>query len=124
MCTQLTPIFKIFLFLVTLTLLIGCKQEEKPARLLTEEEMTRILIDIYIGEEKINRLNLRRDSAEKIFEQAAPLVFKLAGVSDSLFLESYNYYVAHPQELEKIYSILVDSLNLREQKLTASQSPK
>jgi hypothetical protein len=124
MCTQFTAIFKIFLFLAPLVLLIGCKQEEKPARLLTEEEMTRILMDIYIGEEKINRLNLRRDSAEKIFEQAAPLVFRISGVSDSLFRESYNYYVAHPRELEKIYSILVDSLNLREQKLTASQPPK
>jgi hypothetical protein len=42
------------------------------------------------------------------------------GIPDSVFIESYNYYAAHPVELEKIYSVVVDSLNLREQKLMAA----
>ena len=79
--------------------------------------MTRVLMEVYINEEKITRLNLNRDSAEKIFELAKPLIFERIGVPDSVFFESYNYYVAHPEALDKIYTVVVDSLNLREQKL-------
>lgn len=82
--------------------------------------MTRMLIQVYIDEEKINGLNLRRDSAEKIFELAKPYIFERLGVADSVFQDSYTYYAAHPQQLEKIYSVVVDSLNLREQKMMAA----
>lgn len=84
---------------------------------MSEAEMTRVLIEVYIDEEKISRLNLTRDSSEKIFELAKPYIFKRLGVVDSVFIESYKYYAEHPVELEKIYAVVVDSLNLREQKL-------
>lgn len=84
---------------------------------MSEAEMTRVLIEVYIDEEKISRLNLTRDSSEKIFELAKPYIFERLGVSDSVFIESYNYYAERPLELEKIYSVVVDSLNLREQRL-------
>lgn len=84
---------------------------------MSEAEMTRVLIEVYIDEEKISRLNLNRDSSEKIFELAKPYIFERLGVSDSVFIASYNYYAERPVELEKIYSVVVDSLNLREQRL-------
>jgi Domain of unknown function (DUF4296) len=97
---------------------LACANEKKPARLLSEAEMTRVIIEIYVNEEKINRLNLRRDSAEKIFTLAKPYIFKKIGVSDTLFRESLDFYAANPVALEKIYAIVVDSLNLMEQRLT------
>lgn len=109
--------YKGLISLIAIVLLMQCKNDEKPEQLLSEAEMTRVLIEVYIDEEKITRLNLQRDSAEKIFELAKPYIFKRIGVPDSVFLTSYNYYAAHPTQLEKIYSVVVDSLNLREQKL-------
>jgi cAMP phosphodiesterase len=113
----LTTFYKGLICLIGILLLIRCKNEEKPVQLLSEAEMSRVLMEVYINEEKISRLNLNRDSTEKIFELAKPYIFKRIGVSDSVFFESYNYYVAHPEELDKIYAVVVDSLNLREQKL-------
>lgn len=112
--------YKGLIFLIGLTLFIQCTNDKKPAQLMSEAEMTRVLIEVYIDEEKISRLNLNRDSSEKIFELAKPYIFERLGVSDSVFIESYNYYAEHPVELEKIYAVVVDSLNLREQKLIAT----
>lgn len=102
-------------------LLAACTDAQKPANLLSEEEMTRVMMEVYTYEEKINRLNVRRDSAEKIFELAKPAIFQKIGVPDSVFKSSYDYYVAHPKQLESIYTAMVDSLNLREQKLSTSK---
>ena len=113
----LITLYKGFICLTAILLLTRCKNGEKPTQLLSEAEMTRVLMEVYISEEKISRLNLNRDSAEKVFELARPYIFERIGVPDSIFLESYNYYVAHPEELDKIYAVVVDSLNLREQKL-------
>lgn len=86
--------------------------------------MTQALIEFYINEEKISRLNLRRDSAEQFFEMAQPILFKNIGVSDTVFKESFKYYADRPLVLERIYTVVVDSLSLREQKLTiTSPSP-
>lgn len=112
--------YKGLIFLIGLTLFIQCTNDKKPAQLMSEAEMTRVLIEVYIDEEKISRLNLTRDSSEKIFELAKPYIFERLGVSDSVFIESYNYYAEHPVELEKIYSVVVDSLNLREQRLVTT----
>jgi hypothetical protein len=112
--------YKGLFFLIVLTFFVQCSHDKKPAQVLSEAEMTRILIEVYIDEEKIGRLNLNRDSAEKIFELARPYIFERVGIPDSVFIASYNYYAAHPVELEKIYSVVVDSLNLREQKLMAA----
>lgn len=109
--------YKGLIFLIGIPLFIQCNNDKKPAQLMSEAEMTRVLIEVYIDEEKISRLNLARDSSEKIFELAKPYIFERLGVSDSVFIESYSYYAEHPIELEKIYSVVVDSLNLREQKL-------
>jgi hypothetical protein len=113
----LRALYRGVIFLTAIFLLTRCKNEEKPAQLLSEAEMTRVLMEVYISEEKISRLNLNRDSAEQVFEWAKPFIFQRIGVPDSVFFESYNYYVAHPEELDKIYAVVVDSLNLREQKL-------
>lgn len=112
--------YKGLICLIAFVSLVGCKNDKKPPQLLSEAEMTRVLIEVYIDEEKINRLNVRRDSAEKIFELARPFIFERLGVPDSVFVLSYDYYASHPAKLEKIYEVVVDSLNLREQKLMAT----
>jgi hypothetical protein len=96
---------------------LACGKEKRPVFVLSEEEMARVMMEIYISEEKINRLNLRRDSAEKIFGEASPIIFARVGVPDSVFKKSYEYYFNRPKDLERIYTSIVDSLNLREQQL-------
>lgn len=110
--------------LIAALLLAGCAMERKPGTILSEAEMARVLTEIYMNEEKVVKLNLRRDSAEKIFEMIEPILFKKIGVSDSVFRASFEYYVERPKQLELIYTAVVDSLNLWEQKLNVAPEVK
>jgi hypothetical protein len=101
--------------------IISCKKgdEKPPAGILSRPQMVSLLTEIYIAEEKVNRLSLRRDSAEVVFKLMEGKVFDKTGISDSVFTASLDYYVDHPKEFELIYTALVDSLQLKEQRAPA-----
>ena len=100
--------------------LTSCHQEEKKAGILSHEEMVKVMTDIYVAEHKVTRLALRPDSSRIVFEKMRSKVFDQAGVPDSVFRKSFDYYVDKPLELEEIYTALVDSLNLKEQRTNVS----
>jgi hypothetical protein len=109
-----------------LVVVVACsKGEEKPAPgILSHAQMVEVMKEIYLTEEKVNRLTLPRDSAEQIFDLMETRAFEKTGVDDSLFRVSVHYYVAHPKQLEKIYAALIDSLQLEEQKASAGTPPQ
>ena len=109
---------------IILFLCASCTDGGKPDDILTKEQMVKALTEIYISEQKMNRLGLQRDSAERQFERFEPLIFKKAGVSDSVFRKSFNYYMDRPKEIEMIYTALVDSLSLMEQRVDSSPPKK
>jgi hypothetical protein len=90
--------------------------ERKPDGLLSPEEMRVILRDIYIVEDKITRMQVGVDSSAQMMYVFKEMVLEKHKVSDSIFTASYDYYVDHPKELELIYSSLVDSLQLEEER--------
>jgi hypothetical protein len=107
---------------LSLALVFSCGQaDQKPDDILSQEEMVKVLAEIYIAEEKVNSLALSRDSAAQVFDLVQDRVFSDTGVPDSVFKKSIDYYTDRPQELEKIYGVLVDSLQLREQRATRPQ---
>jgi hypothetical protein len=105
-----------WLFLVTVCTAISCSKPKAPEGILTQPEMVKALMDIYITEEKVNRLGLQRDSSVELFDSLKARTFERLELSDSSFKRSLNYYAGRPREMELIYSALVDSLQLREQK--------
>jgi hypothetical protein len=102
-------------FAISLALAFACTAEQKPRNILSDEQMVQVLMDIYLTEEKVNRLSLPRDSAQKIFPLFKERVLKHAHISDSVFNQSMEYYMEHPKKFDKIYTALIDSLMLREQ---------
>ena len=98
-----------------LALAISCG-EKKPEGVLSRAEMVQILEEMYLAEEKANRLALPRDSAKKVFKVMEEKVFNNFAANDSIFQRSFDYYMEHPSELELIYTALVDTLQLREQR--------
>jgi hypothetical protein len=97
---------------------ISCNEAVKNDQpILTKAEMVEVLKEIYLTEQKVNRLGLPRDSAEYEFERFKRIVFEKKGVSDSVFKRSFNYYMDRPKEMEMIYTALVDSLSLLEQRI-------
>ena len=89
--------------------------------ILTRKQMVKALTEIYLAEQKINRLGLPRDSAEGEFERFKKRVFEKIEVQDSVFKRSFNYYMDRPRDMEFIFTALVDSLSLMEQRLESSK---
>ena len=107
---------------ILMTLLAACSGKDRtPKDILPPNEMVRVLSELYINEEKVNRLNLRRDSSETVFAALKDRMFTKLQMPDSVFKRSFDYYMDHPVEMEKVYSALVDSLNLREQRAPDTQ---
>jgi hypothetical protein len=102
--------------LILLIFFCSCqKPEQKPANVLSQDEMIKVLSEVYVTEEKISRLGLTIDSASKVFSHLQSKIFAATGVTDSAFNRSVDYYMDHPKEMEQVYAALVDSLQLREQ---------
>jgi len=109
---------------VCVFVLAACSQERRPEAILSEPQMVHALMEIHLAERKISALGVRHDSTRQLFERAAPMIFEQAGIEEAQFKKSFAYYQARPKELEAIYSILIDSLNLREQRAQANPSEK
>jgi hypothetical protein len=93
----------------------------KNDHILTPEEMVKAMTEIYLAEQKINRLGLPRDSAEREFDHFKHVIFEKIDVSDSVFKRSFDYYMDRPKEMEIIFTALVDSLSLMEQRIEYSK---
>lgn len=113
------PINKVLLFIPTVLcwlILWGCAEKEQEKERLSAERFSAILLEFYLSEAKLNGLAISRDSAALLFIPREDTLMKRFGVSDSVLLNTYQYYFDHPQEFEKIYDVVIDSLNLREKK--------
>ena len=111
----ITDIFSTFFIVAAFASVISCG-ENRPDGILSKAEMVQIMEELYITEEKVNQLALSRDSAKIVFEVIGEKVFQSAFVSDTVFRKSFDYYMERPKEMELIYTALVDTLQLREQR--------
>lgn len=110
---------RIILMGMIILVVSGCGKNKPPEGILSEKQMVNVMTELYVAEEKASRLSIPYDSTRKIFPMFSARAFEKAGVSDSLFRQSLNYYMQEPEKLERIYTILVDSLNLKAQRADA-----
>lgn len=86
--------------------------------------------ELYIEEQKIGTLGITRDSLRTVFGAMEGEIFDRIStdihthVNDSVFKKSLDYYMGHPQTLEMIYTALIDTLNLHEQRMLSSEEKK
>lgn len=111
----------LLVFGLTLLTVFSCRKEKDRDEILSQQEMVKALQELYISEEQVGRLGLKMDSARKVSARLEEKIFDKLGVQDSVFRRSFDYYQKHPDQWEQIYAVLVDSLNLREQRLSRTQ---
>ncbi|TRX49854.1 DUF4296 domain-containing protein [Fulvivirga sp. M361] len=102
----------------------SCNSKKIPEGMLTQEQMVPILLDVYIGESRVNEFKVKRDSAMILFHAYEQKIFEKYEISDSVYRMSVAYYYDHPDELESIYETLLDSLNLMEKRLEEKNKEK
>jgi hypothetical protein len=110
---------RFFTLILGFSILTCCEKpkQEKPEYILSQDQMVDALTEVYIAEQKVSRLSLNADSASRVFGSMEKKIFKNLNVPDSVFRASVNYYMDHPKEMEMIYAVLIDSLQLREQRV-------
>ena len=114
-----------FCIIALLVLVLSCTKHDKPPEgVLSRDEMVNVLSELYIVEQKISTLGVKRDSLVQIFDSMKGRVFEKVGITDSVFRKSLNFYIDHPEVLEGVYTSLIDSLNLREQRVLSSSTRK
>lgn len=112
------------LFGILILLFSACGKPKKPEGILSEKQMVQAMTELYLAEEKVNRMSVPYDSAKKMFPRFSDKAFEKAGISDSVFRQSLDYYMADPERLEEIYTTLIDSLNLKAQRIDAHKKEK
>jgi hypothetical protein len=103
--------------LVILIVSACSKKGPVPAGIISKDQMAKIIGDIYISEQKLSQASIQPDSAQKIIVYMKDRILEQNGITDSAFRVSFNYYVDHPKEMELIYTALVDSLQLKEERV-------
>ncbi len=91
--------------------------DEKPENILSKEQMVELMIDMQIAQTRVNNLHLRKDSSQKVYDQYHAYLLSEHVVEDSAFYESLRYYLNRPIDLNFIHEAVLDTLNLRLQKI-------
>ncbi len=106
---------KRIIWILILPVVISCtKYDELPDGYLTEQEIILFLIDLHVLQAQIQNLRLPTDSAEFTFMVLEKELFDMHDYRDSLFYNSYSWYLEHPEQMHYIYTAVVDSLTLRQ----------
>jgi hypothetical protein len=91
-----------------------------PKDLYSKEKVAVFLKDLYMLEQKVNDLRITEDSAKIVFDHYEQKLYEKHGMEDSLYRESFQYYMDDIRSLAIIYEIIADSLSL-EQRLSANK---
>jgi hypothetical protein len=92
------------------------QQNNEELGVLSQEQLSSLLIDIYVAEAVVDNLPLLKDSSVTYFLPFEQKLLTQKNISDSVLRKTYRYYLSHPKELEKVYEVVIDSLTLREQR--------
>lgn len=108
---------RVGLWVVVIGLIFNaCQKDKRPEGVLSPEELSKLMVEMYLAEARISGKNMVKDSAMKYFVPFEEKLKAKHGVSDSIMRMTYQYYISHSEELEKIYDSVIDTLSLREQK--------
>lgn len=107
-----------------LFLLASCGQNERPKDVLSQAQLSALLVEVYLAEARLETIPVPRDSSIHFFLPFEKKLLQAQGISDSVLKKTYAYYLEHPKELELVYDSVIDSLSVREQSvLRTEQSP-
>lgn len=109
-----------------LMLAAGCsKSDDVPAGVLSEDQMTGIMIDVYLTEAQVSTYTPRlpQDSSRLVFDILKGDILEKYNIDDSVFKKSLEWYFERPDKLDVVYSRMVDSLNLKAQQLAPPSEP-
>lgn len=108
----------ILLAISLVSLTIGCEKSDKETinlvktSPLTEEKMITVLTDIHLAESWLKQRKIDKDTlAHKTMEDKYQVIFDLHKVTASDFETSFQYYITHPDEMNRLYEKVIEHIN-------------
>ncbi|WP_114752457.1 DUF4296 domain-containing protein [Pleomorphovibrio marinus] len=98
-------------------LLIGCGAKNRPDGVLNEDKMVAILIDIHLTEGFVQALPIPYDSSKRLYPILEKEIFEKHAVSDSVYLQSLQFYLRDAIKMEELYARTIDSLTVIEKRV-------
>jgi hypothetical protein len=97
---------------------VSCNKSTTKQKLIDENDMARILMELQYTESKINRLNVNgSDSSRIAYKYLENKIFKNYKTDSQNFAESYDFYAQDKKKLYKIYSSAEDLLQAKKDSL-------
>jgi hypothetical protein len=113
------------IYIIAILTIVSCsRKEERPKGIIPPEKMALILSDIYLAEHKAANIGLNLDSSKVVLRHYELKIFDDHNTNDSIYKESFKYYLDHPGKLEAVYDIVIDTVSLREQVENAKKKQK
>ena len=109
--------------MLTIIIFITSCQDRRPEDVLSKKDYADYLVDVYLAEAQITTLAIPPDSAMKLFQPFEQSLLRKYSTSDSVIQKTYQYYLGHPEEMEQVYTTVIDTLNLLEQKQQIQKAP-
>ncbi len=94
----------------------ACSSEKKSEGVLTQPQLSALLIDIYLAEARLEQMPVPKDSSIRFFIPHEQKMLQAKGIPDSILKKTYSYYLVHPRELEQVYDAVIDTLMLRDKR--------
>ena len=94
-------------------ILIGCgnQQKETPQDILSENIFINLLKDIHLAEAKFELHKTKgTENAKNELAHNYKTIYKIHEVSPDDFDKTLDYYAQHPEQLEKIYTSVLEQL--------------
>lgn len=112
-------------FLAIFFALFSCKEktEKLPPGILSKDKMIAILTDVHIAEASPYGYALGTQQVNGIMANRYDDIMTKYGITYGEFKNSFDYYLAHPQEMDEIYQEIINKLSALEGKSRAIKAP-
>lgn len=127
--SELLSMYRIFLSLLLL-ILFACGDAGKvPEGILSKEQMRDVLLDMNLadayssdmGDARIPVTDSVRQLRNKVYYRQ---ILDLHGITVQQFMESYQYYEAHPDRLKEVYGMMLEVATARRSAMDDSERLK
>ena len=103
------------LFFVLICLLASCRDEVKgfnsSENLIPRDTMVMLIKDMTLLESHVQMKYIQVNRYHKTMKKSGDLILKKYQISSERYESSINYYGSHQEEMQLIYSQVLDSLN-------------
>jgi hypothetical protein len=101
-----------------ISFLVGCSSDKKDSSyLIAEDTLVLVLADLHELEAGIALGYVNQKDSSNLPERYTSGIFLRNAVSKERFDSTFNYYLSHPPELEKIYSEVINLISEKQAKV-------